>query len=56
MKIKAVIWVDEDTVKSVSEQDDLESAISMELGWIEQSGMSVEHWEEVREGETENEL
>lgn len=43
-KIQVTIHVDDDAILKESGQSDLESAIRQELGWLYDSGMSVENW------------
>lgn len=46
-KINVTLNIDEETLLKESEQgsmDNLEAAISQELGWLRDSGMSVEQW------------
>jgi len=45
-KVAAVFGVDEEMVLKVSERDNLLDAVSCELGWLEESGFSVEHLKE----------
>lgn len=53
MKIKVTLNVNEDIVKSVASNDDLHEAVSGELGWLHDSGMFVENWEEIKESDPE---
>ena len=43
------VSVDEDKVRKVSGDNDLESAILTEAGWMQESGISAESVEEVSE-------
>ncbi|MBQ8248127.1 MAG: hypothetical protein IJZ42_13445 [Lachnospiraceae bacterium] len=43
-KINVTLTIDEDAIKSVSGTDSLDDAISQELGWLNQSGMSIGGW------------
>lgn len=49
--IKVLIEVDEETVLQAAESDflDLDNAIDTELGWTQESGMSIVSWEYVEE-------
>ena len=49
MLIEVTIKVDEATVASVSGQNSVNDAISAELGWLQESGMSVVNWKKVCE-------
>ena len=53
MKIKVTLNVNEDIVKSVASNDDLHEVVSGELGWLHDSGMFVENWEEIKESDPE---
>lgn len=44
MKIIVKLTIDEELLKEVSAQYELEDAIMSELGWLEDSGMAVESW------------
>ena len=48
-KIKVILEVDEEKVREISENADLEDAITKELGWLCDSGMAVESWEIVEQ-------
>lgn len=43
-QIIVTLQVDEDTVMNESGQNNLDDAISQELGWLHDSGMFVESW------------
>ena len=44
-KIKVILDVYEDDIKAESGLDCLDEAIDSELGWLRDSGMSVESWD-----------
>lgn len=44
-KITVTFDVDVEMIKDASGRDDLEDAISRELGWVLESGLSVESWQ-----------
>ncbi len=47
-KIKVIIDVNEEAIKAESDLEDLDDAIRQELGWLHDSGMTVESWEYVK--------
>ena len=54
VKIIATIEVDEDTIKNISNTDNLNDAINAELGWLNNSGMSVTDWQYDESEESDN--
>ena len=60
-KIHVTLNVDEETILKESDQENLDDAISQELGWLHDSGISVENWsyadpEKEREGQLINNI
>jgi len=53
MKIRVTLDVNEETIKEVSGTDSLNDAVSGELGWLHDSGMFVENWEEIKGSDPE---
>ena len=43
-KIEVVLNVDEDVLLNESGQESLDDAVAQELGWLQDSGLSVESW------------
>lgn len=41
MRIQAIFEIDEKTIKNISGEEDVNTAINLELGWIEESGISL---------------
>ncbi len=50
MKVIVVLDVDENTCKAVAETDNINDAVSGELGWLHDSGMTVERWVPEQDG------
>ena len=48
-KFAIIVSVDEDTVKRVSEQNDLIDAVTQEAGWMHDSGIFVDSIEMIEE-------
>lgn len=44
-KIMVIFEIYEEEIKAEAEQDDLSVAIEQELGWLHDSGMTVETWD-----------
>ena len=42
--IVVTLTINEDTIKETSGCDNLTDAINQELGWLSNSGMTVDHW------------